>query len=197
MPRSIRNAGKYKRRASDVDSCLTCQSDLKPTAATVGGRYFATLTHKRLEAQMCLAPRVPNSFRNPLFRVWPWHARLWRRAGIEQRDEGRAGTSPFWVSSHFGLSGSRLRCLFKHKLFIHNLNSRSYRGLCFSFGLLHFHKYIIFKSCNIYSSHRPRSTSVPLLYTCSAPQPHMPWPNGQTLTNSFRKGFGTGGARHV
>ena len=62
VPRSIRNAGKYKRRASDVDSCLTCQNDLKPTTATVGGRYFATLKHKRLEAQMCLSPRVPDPF---------------------------------------------------------------------------------------------------------------------------------------
>jgi len=92
MPRLICNAGKYKRRASDVDSCLTGQSDLKPTTATVGGRYFATLNHKRLEAQVCLAPRAPNPFRNLLFRVWPWHAPLWRRAHIEQRDEGRAGT---------------------------------------------------------------------------------------------------------
>ena len=67
----------------------------------------------------------------------------------------------------------------KRKLFIHNLDPRGYRGLCFISVLLLLHKYIILKSCKIYSSHRPRSTFVPLLYTCSAPQPSMPWPDSE------------------
>jgi hypothetical protein len=62
----------------------------------------------------------------------------------------------------------------KRKLFTHNLDPRGYRGLCFIFVLLHVRKHKIFKSCKMSSSHRPRSTLVSLLYTCSAPQPCMP-----------------------
>jgi hypothetical protein len=47
--------------------------------------------------------------------------------------------------------------------------SRGYKGLSFTFGLLNLRTDILFKSCNFSSSHRSRSTSVSLLYTCSAP----------------------------
>ena len=46
--------------------------------------------------------------------------------------------------------------------------SRGYKGLSFTVGLLNLRTDILFKSCNS-SSHRARSTSVSLLYTCSAP----------------------------